>query len=59
MRVQNNFKICRLGINIYSSDSECYRNSYSDIDSYSDSDSDSNSDSYRDWLWLNLQLGYK
>ena len=45
MRVQNSFKICRLCVNIYSSDSECYSNSYSyrDIDSYSDSDSDSDS----------------
>ena len=61
MRFQNNFKICRLCINIYSSDSEWYSNSYSDrdIDSYSDSDRDSNSDSYRDWLWFNLQLGCK
>ena len=52
MRVQNTFNIYMLCINIYSSDSECYSNSYShrDIDSYSDSDSDSdsNSDSYRD-----------
>ena len=47
MRVQNNFKTCRLCITIYSSDSECHSNSYSDcdIDSYSDNDSDSNSDS--------------
>ena len=61
MRVQNKFKICRPCIIIYSSDIECYSNSYSDrdIDNYSDSDSDSNSDSYRDWIWFNLYLGCK
>ena len=50
MWVHHDFKICRLCINIYSSDSECHSNSYSDcdIDSYSDSDTDSNSESYRD-----------
>ena len=59
MRFQNNLKMCWFCINIYSSDSEWYSNSYSgrDIDSYSDSDRDSNSDSYRDWLWFNIQLG--
>ena len=52
MMAQNNFKIFRFCINIYSSDSKGYSNSeyecdtVSDIDS--DSDSDSNSDSYRD-----------
>ena len=53
MMAQNNFKICRFCINIYSGDSKGYSNTDSERDS--DSDSDSYSDS--GWLWFNLHLG--
>ena len=49
MMTQNNFKICRFCINIYSSDSKGYSNSDSERDTESDSDSG--------WLWFNLHLG--